>query len=75
MTEPLSQNTDVPILQGWMGLSEAADFLGLSRQYIYRLAQDGKFKSLHRIGNSATTVISLDELKSFNASRRRPSGE
>ena len=60
--QALSQQDAVPRLTGWITLPEAAKLLGFSRQYCYRLAQNEKFKSLHRIGESSTFVVSEAEV-------------
>lgn len=67
---PLSQNDQVPALEGWVAITEAAKILGFTRQYCYRLAQNGYFESLHRIGESATFVISTEELASKKTLRK-----
>lgn len=70
-TVPLSQNTDIPVLDGWVAITEAASILGFTRQYCYRLAQNGYFETLHRIGESATFVISREELDAKRTLREK----
>lgn len=67
---PLSQNQDVPVLEGWVAITEAAEILGFTRQYCYRLAQNGYFESIRRVGKSTTFVISTEELDSKKALRK-----
>lgn len=59
---PVSENPDIPVLEGWVGLTEAGERLGISRQHSYKLAKNGGYKTLHRIGNSSITVVSTAEL-------------
>lgn len=68
---PLSQNQDIPALDGWVAITEAASILGFTRQYCYRLAQNGYFDSLHRVGESATFVISREELDAKRSLREK----
>lgn len=51
---------EVPVLEGWMTLPEAADALGYSRQYVHALAANGKFKTIHRVGTYL--IVSTDEI-------------
>lgn len=68
---PLSQNQDVPVLEGWVAITEAAELLGFTRQYCYRLAQHGYFDSLRRIGKSATFVVSTGEVEAKKVLRKK----
>jgi hypothetical protein len=61
----LSENKSIPVLDDWVGITEAAELLGYTRQHTYRSAQFGKFKSLHRIGDSVFCVISKAEIASI----------
>jgi len=70
-TVPLSQNQDIPVLDGWVAITEAAHILGFTRQYCYRLAQNGYFETLHRLGESATFVISREELDAKRSLREK----
>lgn len=54
---------DVPVLPGWVNLTEAAEMIGVSRQHSYRMARDGKWKSLHRIGSKEFYVVSVEEVE------------
>lgn len=58
----LSENPDIPILPGWVPLTEAAVRLGVTRQHSYKRAQNNGFKSLHRLAGSTITVVSTEEL-------------
>lgn len=51
---------EVPQLEGWMTLPEAADAMGYSRQYVHTLASTGIFTSLRRIGTYL--IVSTDEV-------------
>lgn len=67
----LSQNTSVPLLPGWVSITEAASILEFTRQYCYRLAQNGYFDTLHRVGVSTTFVISTKELEEKKLLRKK----
>jgi len=60
---------NLPLLAGWVNLTEAAEILGISRQHAYRrarLANEGKpggWKTVHRVGSKPTYVVSLKELE------------
>lgn len=54
---------DVPVLPGWVNLTEAAEMIGVSRQHSYRMARDGKWTTLHRIGTKEFYVVSLEEVQ------------
>ena len=69
-TSPLSQNESIPVLSGWVAITEAAKLLGFTRQYCYRLAQNGYFDSIHRLGDSSTFVISTAELDAKSVLRK-----
>lgn len=66
----LSGNPDIPVLEGWITIPEAASKLGISRQYAYKRAADGYFKSIHQIGDeNATYVVSTEEVATKIRSR------
>jgi len=50
----------VPEVWGWCTLPQAAERMKVSRQYVHRLAVQGKFKSLSRIGT--TFVVNVWEV-------------
>jgi len=60
---PVSENPNIPVLEGWVGLTEAGERLGISRQHSYKLAKNGEYKTIHRIGNSSITVVSTAEIE------------
>lgn len=59
---------NVPALDGWVGLTEAAEILGISRQHSYkraRLGSEGKtggYKTIRQIGTKPMYVVSVTEL-------------
>jgi hypothetical protein len=67
MTRAREPNLDpdrhLPVLPGWISLTEAGEWLGCSRQHAYRMAREGKFTSLHRIGTAHQFVVTEDELR------------
>jgi len=59
---------DLPELEEWVNITEAAEILGISRQYAYRLAArtndglKGGWQTIRRIGTKAHYVISAEEV-------------
>lgn len=58
----LRDNASIPALPGWISLKEAADELGFTRQYIFRLASNGGLQTVHRVGTQPMFVVSQDEI-------------
>ena len=59
----LSEMTEIPELEGqWVGLTEAAEILGISRQYAYKKASLGAFSTLRRVGSAPMFVVNRAEL-------------
>ena len=68
-TTSLQNITDLPVLAGWVSLTEAATILGVSRQYASKQAATGGFRSVHRIGASPSFVVSIFEVEAMLATR------
>jgi hypothetical protein len=66
----LSENPDIPVLEGWVNLTEAGDLIGVSRQHAYRLAAKGYFETLKRVGTQPVFVVSTTELNSINEEKK-----
>jgi hypothetical protein len=66
----LSENPDIPSLSGWVNITEAAERLGITRQHSYKLASQGGFKTLHRVGNQPAFVISTKEIDEMLTKKR-----
>lgn len=67
---------DIPPLDGWVLIAEAADLLGVTRQHAYRLVRDKELKNVRRLGTSTFYVVKtsevqkrLDTLKARKAAR------
>ena len=62
--------SDIPVLEGWVPLSEAADLIGISRQHAWRRARltndglPGGWKTVHRVGDKPFYVVSVSEVVS-----------
>lgn len=60
---------NLPQLDGWVNLTEAAEIIGITRQYSYRMAKrtneglGGGWQTIHRLGSNGHYVISLDEVQ------------
>jgi hypothetical protein len=59
----------LPVLEGWVGLTEAGELLGVSRQYSYRMAAQGKYMTLHRVGSAHMFVVKRSEVERMMADR------
>lgn len=70
----VSKNQEIPVLDGWVGLTEAGELTGVTRQQSYKRARTGFYKTLHKVGNSSITVVSTKEIEEINA-RRVPAQE
>jgi hypothetical protein len=70
----LSENPELPVLEGWVNLTEAAEIIGITRQHSYkkasRFGQVGGYKTLHRVGNQATYVVATSELDEILKDRK-----
>lgn len=60
---------NIPVLEGWVNLTEAAEMIGITRQHAHkkaRLANEGKpngWKSIRRVGTKPMYLISLEEIE------------
>lgn len=52
--------SDAPRLPGWSTLQEVADKMGVSRQAVHQAAEDGVFRTLHRIGGERPVWLVQD---------------
>lgn len=64
---PKLTDLDIPTLGDWINLTEAANILGVSRSYLYKVAPS--FNSLYRIGTQAVYVVSRAEVEEFAEAR------
>ena len=74
MTGKLTESENVPVLEEWINLTEAAEILGLSRQYVNKIAEK-TFKSLHKLGNSPALVVRRSEIEAIKERRSAPPAE
>lgn len=65
----------VPILEGWINLTEAAERLGVSPQHVSRLAHGDAFKTIRRVGNKKMLVVSSAEVDAMAEARRLESAD
>lgn len=54
---------DIPVLDGWVLIAEAAEMLSVSRQHAYRLVREGGLKGVRRLGTSNFYVVKTSEIK------------
>jgi hypothetical protein len=52
-----------------VGLTEAGEMLGVSRQYSYRMAAQGKYMTLHRVGSAHMFVVRIEEVERMKHDR------
>jgi hypothetical protein len=73
--------TELPVLAGWVNLTEAAELLGITRQHAFkktRLANAGHpggWKTVHRIGSKPMYVVSTQEIAELLTARRENGSE
>lgn len=66
---------NIPALDGWVNLTEAAEMLGITRQHAFkkaRQANDGHpsgWKSIRRIGSKPMYVVSTAEIEDLLAAQ------
>lgn len=53
---------DIPTLEGYVLLAEAADLLKVTRQHVYRLVRDNAFPSVRRVGRSNLYVVKIEDV-------------
>ncbi len=64
---------NIPTLDGWVNLTEAAEMVGITRQHAHkkaRLANEGKpngWKTIRRVGSKPMYVVSLGEVEEILA--------
>lgn len=68
-TGHVSVMSDVPFLEGWTTLTEAAERLGVSKQAVHKMASEGKITTLRRIGRKPLYVMRDAELTRLEAAR------
>lgn len=67
---------NIPQLDGWVNLTEAAEMLGITRQHAFkkaRQANDGHpsgWKTIRRIGSKPMYVISVTEIEAMRGTSR-----
>lgn len=71
----LDPDNTLPVLPGWVSITEAGERLGVTRQYAYRMAQDRKFKTLTRIGTAHQFVVQIEEIDQMLEQRREAEHE
>lgn len=54
---------------GIIGLAEAAEIIGCSRQHAWRLAGQGKFPSLRQVGSKPLYVVTREDAERIRDSR------
>ena len=65
MSTKLTDNPDIPVLKKWISLTEAAEILKVSRQYVNKKAAGGGYKTLHRLGSAPAFVVERAEIETI----------
>lgn len=71
----LDPDNTMPVLPGWISITEAADILKVSRQHSYKLAARGAqglpggYKSVRRIGSAHFAVVKASEINKMKTAR------
>lgn len=64
---------NIPVLDGWVNLTEAAEMIGITRQHAHKKArqanegQPNGWKSIRRIGSKPMYVVSIAEIADLQA--------
>lgn len=72
---------NIPMLDGWVNLTEAAERIGITRQHAHkkvRLANEGKlngWKTIHRVGSKPMYVVSILEIEEILEAKASETGE
>lgn len=53
---------NLPKLENYINLTEAAERLGITRQWFNKLAQEGVFRTIRQVGNQAMFVVDEREI-------------
>ncbi len=62
-TKPTSlSHMDIPVLEGWVLLADAAARLGITRTHVSRLVREGELTQVRRLGESNFYVVSVEEV-------------
>lgn len=56
------QRSDIPVLNGWVALTDAADELGISRTAVHKMWQTDKIHTVHTIGPVPVYIMARAEL-------------
>lgn len=62
---PIKKSKRVPRLRGWVTSQEAATMLGISRSACHRLFQEGRFRTMHAIGERPMHIVREEEVKAL----------
>ncbi len=54
--------TDIPNLEGWMTVAQAAEVFGVTRQSLVRMIREGKFASARKVGDKPIFLLETDEV-------------
>ena len=58
----------VPVLDGWITAKQAAEeVLGISRQSVTRMMNEGVFQTIHAVGDRPLYVVHQSEVERFAA--------
>lgn len=64
---------NIPVLDGWVNLTEAAEMIGFTRQHAFKKARQANeghpngWKTIRRIGSKPMYVVSIAEIADLQA--------
>lgn len=69
MTTLRRDMAELPVLEGWITLPEAAEELGMTRARMYQLVQEFKITTAHRLGGRPIYIVRVPEIEQIKAGR------
>lgn len=69
MTTLRRDMSELPVLEGWITLPEAAEELGMTRARMYQLVQEFKITTAHRLGGRPIYIVRVPEIEQIKAGR------
>lgn len=71
MTTLRRDMSELPVLEGWITLPEAAEELGMTRARMYQLVQEFKITTAHRLGGRPIYIVRVPEIEQIKAGREQ----
>jgi excisionase family DNA binding protein len=65
----VSLASDTPRLADWITLPEAAELLGVSKQYVHKLVRNGRLNTLRSLGSRPIYIVREAEILEIQQDR------